>query len=98
MDSSNTAANVGYVLLGLASLVGLAVGVKTLFRGNGNGNGANGTHDVTRREFQEHKEMCQYKSKDLSDQLKALEIDVAVLRESLRPRLFHPHEDEGEDA
>lgn len=43
----------GAVLLSLASLVGLAVGVKTLFwpaAGNGNG-----THDVTCREFEELK-------------------------------------------
>lgn len=73
----NEATNIGYVLMSLASLVGLALGMRTLIRG-GNSNGS--VFDVTRREFEELKTLTHSTLNQLNEQLLQLNIALAEIR------------------
>ncbi len=94
-DPNQQAAMVGYVLLALASLAGLAVALKQLFKPSSYKlpSYGNGTHDVTRREFEDEKSMVREISHKLTDRIQELEVEVAILREQRGLRL-HRHEED----
>lgn len=85
MNDPQSAAILGYVLLALASLAGLGLALKQLLRPTG-GSSGNGTHDVTRREFEEVKAQQKQAIHDLSTLLQKQEIELAILQREHQER------------
>jgi hypothetical protein len=86
MNDPSSAAILGYVLLALASLVGVAVGIKNLLKQSpptSNGYG-NGTHDVTRREFEEVKNDQHQTNREINNRLRSIEVNIALIKQKRR--------------
>ena len=80
MNEVMTATQLGYVVLGIAALVSLGVGLKHLFKTPAVPSAGNGSHDVSRREFEDLKDHERRTTHDIRDHLHRLDVQVALLR------------------